>query len=214
MATKVEKNKILMVFHTDTDDQLVTTMGVVDDGVFGHPDKFTNVVITKDTFEAQKGALSTAVVAAKDGGKKAIVEKNKQRTASTKMLSKLARYVEEVANNDLPTLTLSGFTVATGKQPPQPLGPTGVDKLVQKITGQIIVSPTATPGARIMEIRYGAISPGAAVPVSFTTVQVATARPGTPINGLTPGTVYAFQVRAFGKTGWTEWSDAVTKMST
>ena len=214
MATKVEKNKILMAFHNDTDDQLVTTMGVVDDGVYGHPDKFTNVVITKDTFEGQKSAWSTAVIAAKDGGKKAVAEKNKQRSVSTKMLSKLARYVEEMANNDLPTLTLSGFTVATGKPAPKPLSPPSVDRLVQKVTGQIIVSPTPTPGARMMEIRYGAILPGAATPASFTSVQIATARPGTAINGLTPGTVYAFQVRAFGKTGWTEWSDAVTKMST
>ena len=214
MATKVEKNKILMVFHTDTDDQLVTTMGAVDDGIYGNPNKFTNVVISKDTFEAQKGALSTAVVASKGGGRNAVAEKNKQRSASTKMLSKLARYVEEIANNDLPTLTLSGFTVTSGKQPPKPLGPTGVDKLVQKVSGQIIVSPTPTSGARMMEIRYGAILPGATVPASFATVQVAKARPGTPINGLTPGTVYSFQVRAFGATGWTEWSDAVTKMST
>ena len=214
MATKAAKQKVLMVFHADTDDQLVTTMGVVDDGVYGHPDKFTNVIIPKETFDAQKIALTTAVIASKDGGKKVVAEKNKQRSLSTKMLSKLARYVEEIANNDLPTLTLSGFTIGSGKPAQQPLAPTGVDKLVQKVTGQIIVSPKPTPGARMIEIRYGAVLPGATTPASTTTVQVATAKPGTPINGLTPGTVYAFQVRAFGKTGWTEWSDTVTKMST
>jgi hypothetical protein len=79
MTTKAPKPKILMVFHRETDDQLVTTMGAVDDGVYGHPDKFTNLLVDKATFEAQKISLSTAVVAAKDGGRKAIAEKNKQR---------------------------------------------------------------------------------------------------------------------------------------
>jgi hypothetical protein len=39
-------------------------------------------------------------------------------------------------------------------------------------------------------------------------------RPGAVFKNLIPGTVYAFQVRAYGKSGWTQWSDIVTKMST
>src|SRR5262249_37937951 len=96
MTTNVEKNRIAMVFHHETDDELVTTMGAVDDGVYGHPERFTIPIVDKATYEAQKTALSTAVVASKDGGKKAIAEKNKQRRSSTKMLSKLARWVEEM----------------------------------------------------------------------------------------------------------------------
>jgi hypothetical protein len=30
--------------------------------------------------------------------------------------------------------------------------------------------------------------------------------------GLAPGTVYAFQVRAFSKLGHTDWSDSATRM--
>ena len=33
-----------------------------------------------------------------------------------------------------------------------------------------------------------------------------------PINGLTPGTMYAIQVRAYGKLGYTDWSDSATRM--
>ena len=214
MTVKVQKHKILMSFHRDTDDEFVTSMGAVDDGVYGHPDRFVNPIIDKGTFDAQKLAVSTAVIAAKDGGRKAIAEKNKQRAAGTKMLSKLARYVEEIANNDLATLTLSGFPVTTGNPAPQALSPTGVDKLEQKITGQIIVTLVSVFGARMYEIRYGASGANGADPAAFTTIQVAAAKPGTPVNGLTPGTVYAFQARAFGKTGWTAWSNPITKMST
>ena len=33
-----------------------------------------------------------------------------------------------------------------------------------------------------------------------------------PINGLTPGVIYAIQVRAFGQLGHTEWTDSATRM--
>ena len=33
-----------------------------------------------------------------------------------------------------------------------------------------------------------------------------------PFEGLTPGTIYAFQIRALGRLGLTDWSDSVTKM--
>ena len=33
------------------------------------------------------------------------------------------------------------------------------------------------------------------------------------INGLTPGTTYLFQVRALGRSGYTDWSDSATRMS-
>ena len=32
------------------------------------------------------------------------------------------------------------------------------------------------------------------------------------LNGLTPGTTYAVQIRAYGTLGYTEWSDSVTRM--
>ena len=44
----------MMVFHRETDDELVTTMGAVDDGVYGHPERFTNLVVDKATFQTQK----------------------------------------------------------------------------------------------------------------------------------------------------------------
>ena len=33
------------------------------------------------------------------------------------------------------------------------------------------------------------------------------------VTGLTPGTTYAFQMRALGRLGYTDWSDSVTRMS-
>ncbi|PYR87312.1 MAG: hypothetical protein DMG18_00075 [Acidobacteria bacterium] len=44
------------------------------------------------------------------------------------------------------------------------------------------------------------------------TVMVAKIKPPVAIDGLTPGTTYAIQVRAYGPLGHTEWSDSATRM--
>jgi Fibronectin type III domain len=44
------------------------------------------------------------------------------------------------------------------------------------------------------------------LPGTWTTATMAIARKRLTVTGLTPGTAYAFQVRAFGKAGWTDWS--------
>jgi len=214
MTTKAPKPKLLMDFHFDTADQLVTSMGTVDAGVYGHPEQFANPVPDKATFEAQRTAFSAAVVAAKDGSHKLIAEKNKLHSASVKMMSKLARYVMETANHDLPTLTASGFTVTVGNPAPKlPEQPT-IKDLTQKVSGQIEGKSTSVGGAKIYEMRAGALGPGGTAPATWTTLQMPNAKTAAVFKDLTPGTVYAFQVRAFGLAGWTAFSDPINKMST
>jgi hypothetical protein len=213
MATTQQKVKVAMVFHQESDDELVLTCNAVDTGFSNHSTLFPNLPVDLPTFKAQSALFAAAVVAAKDGGRKAVAEKNKQRAATTKMLSKLARHVTEVADNDLTIVTASGFQAKTGPVAAQPTATPAIDKLVQGNSGEMIVTPTPVAG-RLYEIHWGPVGAGGAAPTTWAIVQVATARPGTRVTGLTPGTVYVFQVRAFGNTGWSEWSDPVTKMST
>jgi hypothetical protein len=49
-------------------------------------------------------------------------------------------------------------------------------------------------------------------PGNGTIVTATVAKTPIPINGLTPGTIYALQVRALGKLGYTDWSDSATRM--
>jgi len=214
MNTKAPKAKLLMDFHYETFDQLVTSMGTVEAGVYGHPELFDNPVPDKATFEAQRIAFSTAVVAAKEGSHKVIAEKNKLRSSSLKMMSKLARYVMETANHDLPTLTASGFTVAVGNPSPKLLDQPTIKALTQTVSGEIAGNPNSVAGARIYEMRAGALGPGGTAPTNWTAIQTPNSKTATVFKGLTPGTVYAFQVRAFGLAGWTAFSDPVNKMST
>jgi hypothetical protein len=81
------------------------------------------------------------------------------------------------------------------------------------ISGEIVVQVQAVPKALSYEIRYGAQVNGAA-PGSWTSKVVARVKPPVGIQGLTPGTVYAFQVRAQGKLGFTDWTDSATCMCT
>ena len=72
------------------------------------------------------------------------------------------------------------------------------------------VSPVAK--ARIYEIHYAPLGAGGTPPTTFASVTIASAKKATPIDNLTPGTTYTFQVRAFGKLGFTDWSSSVSRM--
>ena len=71
--------------------------------------------------------------------------------------------------------------------------------------------PEAVRRAKNYDLRYGPIGPGEAPPTGWVTQTVPNAKTA-PINGLTPGTTYAIQVRAYGSLGHTEWSDSATRM--
>jgi hypothetical protein len=79
-------------------------------------------------------------------------------------------------------------------------------------TGQLLVKIKTVPKARIYELRCAALT--GSTPGAWTIVLVPSAKGSTPVNGLTPGTNYALQVRAAGLLGYTDWSDTVTRMCT
>ena len=67
--------------------------------------------------------------------------------------------------------------------------------------------------ARGYEPRYAAIGAGG-VPGPWQTGQFAPNTRALAINGLTPGTTYAIQVRALGgSTNYSDWSDTVQHMA-
>jgi hypothetical protein len=160
-------------------------------------------------------SLSALIAEALDGSKKVIAQKNKQREVVIKMLRLLGRYVEVNCKDDMAIFRSSGFVAAsTTKAPPAPL-PLPVIRSVNHgaITGELVVQIQAIPKAVSYEIRYEAVVNGVS-PSSWTTKVVTAVKPPPGIQGLTPGTVYAFQVRALGKLGYTDWTDSTTCMCT
>ena len=81
-------------------------------------------------------------------------------------------------------------------------------------SGQLLVRITPLGrDVRHYELRHAGLGadgmPGSWIPMLLTN-----GRSAIPVNGLIPGTIYAFQVRAFGKFGHTDWSDSATRMCT
>ena len=73
--------------------------------------------------------------------------------------------------------------------------------------------PPAHAKAGVYELRYAPLGTDGA-PSTWGSATLTAARNAAPVNRLTPGTTYAFQVRALGKLGYTDWSDSATRMCT
>jgi hypothetical protein len=56
------------------------------------------------------------------------------------------------------------------------------------------------------------VAPGTANPTTWSSQPVANSRTPVTISNLTPGTIYVFQARAVISTGYSDWSQPVTKM--
>ena len=77
-------------------------------------------------------------------------------------------------------------------------------------SGEMIVRAESIYNAHSFEVRYTPFgaggAPGTSSMVGFTSPR------SMSIKGLTPGTVYTFQVRALGALGQSDWSDLASRM--
>ncbi len=77
----------------------------------------------------------------------------------------------------------------------------------------MVARVTPIANARTYEIRYAALGAGG-TPDPWLNGGMCTNSRAIPINGLTPGTTYAVEIRAIGgSTGYSDWSNAVSHMS-
>jgi hypothetical protein len=107
--TKQIRVKVNYVGLTDK-DLATQAVGVVD-GMTNNP-KLVNPPINPADLKAQVEAYASLIAAAADGGKKAIVERNKQREVVVQMLRQLGHWVEANRNNDPAILKSSGYQQA------------------------------------------------------------------------------------------------------
>jgi hypothetical protein len=209
---KVPKIKPLEAYDAMSDSDVVVRGTAVQTGMAGNAN-FPNPTVDLAALKTDIDSFSALMAEAEDGSKKVIAQKDKQRVVVIKKLKLLARFVEVHSDGDMAVFTSSGFQAAsTTKVPPSPL-PLPVIQNVDHgaISGEIVVQVKRIPKAKSYDIRYGATVNGA-VPTSWTTKTVTRVKPPVGIQGLTPGTVYAFQVRALGPLGSTDWTDSMTCM--
>jgi len=93
------------------------------------------------------------------------------------------------------------------------LDPTAVLSVDQGISGEFKASIKPVSRAKNYQVRSGQVGPGGATPTNWSIVTVPNAKTAAVINGLTPGATYAIQVRAYGRLGFTEWSDSAVRMA-
>jgi hypothetical protein len=163
------------------------------------------------TLKALRTSYAAALANSLDGGKKAMVERNKQREAVIHAMQQIVKYVELSCRNDMGIFLSSGLKPASFNRAPQPLAQPAVLKVDHGIAGQLLVRVKSV-GASSYELRWGA-SVNGTPPTSWTTTGFTNAKSAIAVNNLTPGTTYAFQVRALGPLGYTEYSDSVTRMA-
>jgi hypothetical protein len=156
--------------------------------------------------------FSRAIVESLDGSKKVITEKAKLRQEVIKWLRLLGHYV--VATSEDPAaVTSSGFQVAAvTRGTPQPLPVPSIRYIDHGASGQLLVMINGVAKARSYEIRYAAVTGGTVG--SWAVQATTTVRSATPISGLTPGSMYTFEVRALGRLGFTDWSDSANCICT
>jgi len=211
MTTIVKKLKALFDFLRLPDDSFVSRLTSIHDKMLGNT-AFPNPPVDLAAFLAAITTFAADVVATLDGSKQAKAIKNKQREVLVNMAEQLGHYVEAVSNNDPVTFTSSGFEIrSTNRVPLGPLVQPLVESLNQGKTGEMLATILPVPNALTYEIEYAPVSTNGMAPV-WTKITTASARKPVSVENLTPGTTYMFHVRAFGKAGFTDWSQSVQRM--
>jgi hypothetical protein len=210
MTTKVKKLKALLGFKGTPDDTLIQDLLTVHKSLDGNP-KFTTPPVDIPTFKSGIDTFSVLVTDAADGGRKAIAAKNRQRAVMIKQLTSLGHYAEMASDDDPATFATSGFLAApTQRVPPQPLPPASIDWIDRgPVTGSVVVKVKGIPKALSYDLHYGVVANPGTLPATWTPL-ILTGSKKVTISNLTPGANYAFQVRALGRLGYTDWSDPLT----
>ena len=210
MTTKVRKLKALLGFKGMSDTDLIQQLTTVEKGLTGNPN-FPNTPVDLATFKSGIDTLIVLVTDAADGSKKAITAKNKQREVMIKQITLLGHYVGLASNDDPAIFATSGFVAAsTTRVPPQPLPAASIDWVDRgPVTGSVVIKVKALPKAVSYDLHYGVVTALGMLPTSWTLLTLPGSKKATIWN-LTPGAIYAFQVRALGRLGYTDWSDPIT----
>ena len=138
MATILKLIRVALNLGKALPEQILALGNTVLKGLTGNVN-FPTPPVDLATFKTVLDAYATYIVDAKDGGKKAIAQRDKQGAEVLRMLRALAMYVELNCKEDMTIFLTSGFEArSTTRTPPQlPDQPTIVD-LEQGATGQFL----------------------------------------------------------------------------
>ena len=174
---------------------------------------YPNPPIPLSDFRTAIDDFSAALTAALDGGAKAIAHRNAVGEKLRVILRRLAHYVEANCNGDMTTFLSSGFrAVSNARTRARPLSEAIRTIASGPNSGEFLIGIVKVPDAVSYELRWAPVSDSTVG--EWITQPVAQTRPPTLVKGLTPGASYAFQARALTRSGLTDWSASVARIST
>jgi len=211
MSTKTKRIWAMLGFTNVKDQDVVSRCTAVLTGLTGNAN-YPTPPVDLATYKSAIDALSAGIAESIDGSKKIIAAKNKDREAVIKMYRQLGTYVEANCKEDMAIFTSSGFQPAVNtRAAAQPLTKPVIKRVEQGAnSGQLLVRVAAVDKAKSYELRYAPVANG--VTGAWIHVPVPTVKQGVSVTGLTPGTIYSFEVRALGALGYTDWSDSANRM--
>jgi hypothetical protein len=211
-TTKPASVKVKTGFRKMSDPQLAISTATVINEMTGN-DKFPNPDPDIKTLQTALDALNAAIAAQVQGGTAATARKHGERATVVALLEKEARYVQNNCNNDPAVVLSAGFQLipkaARTKNPPAK--PSNVTVDFGK-AGELTLTAPPIPRVKVYEVRYAALGANN-TPGVWTDAGLFSNSQGMTIGGLTSGMTYVFQVRAFGATGYGDWSDPVAHVA-
>ena len=215
MTQKVHPIKAIVNFRTMAPADVVTTMNHVGAGVYnnsayaGAP----AAPVDQSTFQGANLALTAANADAVNGGKKELELQKHQKEVAVKILIQLAHWAEANCKDDMTIFNSSGFQAVSATRTTAPPVSEAIRKIAfGPVSGEIVLTLVKFKGAASYEVRWASVAPGTANPTTWTSEPVANTKQPVTISNLTPGTIYVFQARAVIATGYSDWSQPVTKM--
>jgi len=202
--------RVLTGFSKYSDQQLATLAGAVIKGLAGNK-AFPAPPVDLAAVQTALDEFGAAVADQVQGGTTATAAKNNKRNVLVELLRKLALYVQIHCGNDLEVLLSSGFSPATQATSVSALPKPSITRVDYGHTTELVVNVARVPRARSYELRSAPIGAGG-TPGPWQSNGSFTSSRSMRINGLTPGTNYLFQARAFGSPGYSDWSDPVVHM--
>ena len=205
--------RVLMSFNSDPDGQVVVTGTNVIAGLFNPINKNLSAPpVDQPTMQGAVTDFALAIAASAQGGIHATAFKNQRRHDLIVILRKQALYVQGNCNDDLSILTSSGFLAASTVRTLGPLPKPVIVGVDNGHSTQLLVTIQKMLNAKSYQLFMAAMT-GSTVGTEQL-VGTFTKSRNLPVNGLTPGTNYAFRVRAVGGTsGYSDYSDPVIHMS-
>ena len=215
MTTKLHSIKAIMNFRTMTPDAVFTIANGVVTGVYNNPG-FAGAPappVDQPALQAANNALAAANSAAANGGKKELEQQKKDKEAVVKILVQLAHWAEANCKDDMTIFLSSGFQAASTARTNTPPVSEAIRKIaLGSVSGAVVLTLVRFKGAASYELRWASVAPGTANPTAWSSQPVANSKTPVTISNLTPGTIYVFQARAVTTTGYSDWSQPVTKM--